>query len=149
MSECIDHGKTKSLRPQGYHMLRNPYGDKPRCTMSHRVVYCRHNGLVMDDIKELVVRHTCDNPRCINPNHLIIGTMADNNRDRAERGRSAKTVPSRQKLTSEDVIAIKLRFKKGKAPKPNPNGYSDIAKDYGVNIKVIYNVIKGAYVCGS
>lgn len=38
----------------------------------------------------LVVRHRCDNPPCCNPNHLELGTIADNNRDTVERGRTAK-----------------------------------------------------------
>lgn len=145
MNECIDHGKTKSLRPEGYHTRLNPY-KVPRVAMSHRIVYCDHNNIDMSEIVGLVVRHTCDNTRCINPEHLIIGTRGDNNRDRAERGRSAKRVPSRQKLTPEDVIAIKARYQKGNPPKANPNGYAAIARDYKVNIKVIWNVIKGVYL---
>ena len=145
---CIDHGRTKSLSHEGYWLVANPF-KKPRTTRKHRLVYLEANNLHQDDIAGLCVRHKCDNPRCINPEHLEIGTWGDNNRDRVQRGRSAKVVPSRQKLTKEDVINIQNRFVKGTPPKRNPNGYSAIARDYGVDIKVIYNVIKGVYVCSA
>ena len=37
-----------------------------------------------------IIRHTCDNPPCINPDHLISGTMKDNSMDMVKRGRSTK-----------------------------------------------------------
>lgn len=55
----------------------------------HRLVYELATGL---NPKGLVVRHTCDNIKCINPDHLIIGTLVDNNRDRDERGRTYKVI---------------------------------------------------------
>lgn len=142
--ECKDHGYTKSLRPEGYHMQQ--YAGK--LTTTHRIVYAEANGLDVHTMAG-VVMHTCDNPRCIEPTHLVLGTRADNNKDRANKGRSAKSVPSRQRLSAEDVTAIKARWVKGTAPKPNPNGTLAIAREYGVDPAVITKVIKGTYLCRS
>lgn len=51
---------------------------------AHRIAYELANGPIPEG---MVVRHTCDNPRCVRPDHLIVGTVADNVRDCAERGR--------------------------------------------------------------
>lgn len=147
LGDCIDHGRTKSLSPEGYWMVVNPF-KKPRTTRKHRLVYLESNNLHQDDIVGLCVRHKCDNARCINPNHLEIGTWGDNNRDRAQRGRSAKTVPSRQKLNSVQVAEIKRRYTKVKPyNKPNPNGVSALAKEFNVDTNVIYKVVRDTYVC--
>lgn len=50
----------------------------------HRVVY---EATYLVDCGDLCVLHRCDNPSCCNPDHLFIGTMADNCRDRDEKGR--------------------------------------------------------------
>lgn len=52
--------------------------------MAHRFLYEALNGRISPS---LVVRHTCDNPPCVRPDHLIVGTCADNTRDKIERGR--------------------------------------------------------------
>lgn len=52
--------------------------------LAHRMMYIVVNG---DISNELIVMHTCDNPPCCNPNHLKIGTRADNNADRENKGR--------------------------------------------------------------
>jgi hypothetical protein len=55
---------------------------------AHRASYLTNHGQIP---RGMVVRHKCDNRICVNPAHLEVGTAGDNNRDRAARGRSAKT----------------------------------------------------------
>ncbi len=74
---------------------------------AHQVSYEAYHGAIP---KGLVVRHTCDNPLCINPDHLILGTQADNVSDREARGRR-KDINGEQigtaKLTSDDILKIR------------------------------------------
>jgi len=79
-----------------------------RMDQVHRVAWELHHGRAVPD--GLVVRHSCDNPPCVNPAHLLLGTIADNNRDRDERGR--QVAPQGEdhgnaKLTDEDVAMIR------------------------------------------
>lgn len=140
--DCIDHGRTRSLRPEGYARVGIP-GVASRSTCLHRLVYAKKMGKTLDEIKGVIVRHTCDNPRCINPDHLIGGTRADNNRDRAIRGRSAKVVPSRQALTKHNVKFIQEHYQA--EPRGNPYSAVNLARMFHVDSKVIYKVIRGEY----
>jgi len=53
------------------------------CT-AHRISWTIHNGEIPAG---LCVRHTCDNPGCVNPGHLLLGTKKDNTQDMMARGR--------------------------------------------------------------
>lgn len=73
--------------------------------MAHRLSYSLNNGPIPDGY---VVRHKCDNPSCINPEHLEVGTQADNIADKVSRGRQARgSGAGRAILTEESVREIR------------------------------------------
>ncbi|QHJ81731.1 MAG: hypothetical protein [Caudoviricetes sp.] len=142
MSECIDHGRYKSLTSKGQYLLVKHPNKKSRCVTKHRLVYADKLGVDIAELSGVVVRHTCDNSRCINPEHLVGGTLADNNKDRAERGRSAKAVPSRRKLTQAQAEAIRTRYNPKRVGIRAPDGVSQLARDYSVDTGTILNILR-------
>ena len=70
----------KAGRSNGYGTIKI---NKVENILTHRLAYIVEYGEIP---KGLLVRHKCDNRKCCNPNHLELGTIADNNRDRKERG---------------------------------------------------------------
>ena len=65
----------------GYGMIR----DDKKMRTAHRVSYEEHSQTNIP--KHLVVMHSCDNPACINPQHLSLGTRSDNTQDMMRKGR--------------------------------------------------------------
>lgn len=137
MSICIDHGYTKCLNKNGYR--RAWYKPTKRLELLHRVVYAEHNGVDIGAMAGLSVRHTCDNPRCINPEHLVLGTHLDNMNDRAERGRNPDVRGERNPKAQlswdavRDIRANYVPYKKGMR--------QHFANKYGVGVHVISDVI--------
>lgn len=104
-----------------------------RTQLAHRVAYFLKKGPIPVG---LVVMHKCDNRLCCNPNHLKLGTIADNNRDAVAKGRNAKGEQNgNAKLTGAQVGEIRDKRKLG--------GYtaSQLAKLYKVSESNIYRIV--------
>lgn len=93
--------------------LKGGYGQldfEGKGVQAHRIAYETWVGEIP---KDLIVRHKCDNPPCINPDHLETGTYQDNADDMVQRGRHNPvrgTKNANAKLTDRDVLEIrKLR----------------------------------------
>lgn len=72
---------------------------------AHRVSYILHKGNIPDN---MVIRHICDNPLCVNPDHLEIGTYQDNYDDRNKRGKfNSKLTGDQVKYILNSTIDIK------------------------------------------
>ncbi len=98
--------------------------------MAHRLSYSLNNGPIPDGY---VVRHKCDNPSCINPEHLEVGTQADNIADKVSRGRQARgSGAGRAILTEESVREIRS----------SPLKVSELSTLYGVSVVSIRNVLR-------
>lgn len=131
MTACI---KTScALNHAGYGVAY--YKPERKTMLHHRLAYIQHHGLLPADIKGKVVRHTCDNPACVNPEHLVIGTQADNVQDmwerkRANPGKPIGTLAGASKLTEADVLAIRASTATQK----------QLAEQYGVHVTSIGHI---------
>lgn len=82
--------------------------------------------------------HRCDNPSCINPRHLFVGSHLQNMRDCAKKGRSTRLVGSKDgnaKLTEYRVQQIRTRSAGGES-------YRSLAKEFGVTYGLIGHIVR-------
>ncbi|MCP4006658.1 MAG: HNH endonuclease [bacterium] len=92
--------------------------------LAHRVAW----EIFFGEITEPCVLHHCDNPGCVNPEHLFLGTQQDNIADMKEKGRAR--APERR---GEDVPTSKLTEKQVLEIRADPRVQREIAADYGVH----------------
>lgn len=120
-------------------VMSNGYGsitDRARATRSPSVLVHRLSWeLAYGDVpRGLCVLHRCDVRVCVRPDHLFLGTLADNCRDRTAKGRTAKSEDNRHaKLRPEDVISIRAAAREGCSERI-------LARRYGVNHSTIHRI---------
>lgn len=112
---------TGSRHSCGYGQIATK-AQKPITT--HRLSYIIHNGPIPSG---MVIRHTCDNPPCVRPDHLVLGTHADNVADKVakKRHRWGSRMPT-AKLTESDIPIIRRMLASGVE-------HQEIASRFGVS----------------
>lgn len=133
VGECLIW--TGAKHPRGWGIIRH----RGKWVKSYRASYEVHHGPIPDG---MVVMHSCDNPACINPAHLSIGTQLDNVRDMLSKGRGNKArgeAHPQSKLTDDEVAEIRRRYVPGVYGK----GAHCLAKEFGMSKQGIQAILKG------
>lgn len=143
-------------------------GKRPNGTsitvLSHRLSYTIAHGPVprRSGHHGTCVCHKCDNPSCVNPDHMFLGTMSDNMRDKVEKGRHARGTtsgpkkhpgkyPRREKhysakLSTEAVAKIRRLYRGRWSCGPTMD---EFAKEFGVSRSTVADALKGSCWGGS
>jgi hypothetical protein len=122
---------------------------KRKMHRAHRASVVLHGGEIPN---AMVVMHKCDNPGCVRPEHLTVGTVEENNRDRDRKGRTARGEQSGQrlhpertargsrqglaKLTEDKVVELRRRAAGGEK-------LADLAIEFGVNKSTVSAAVSG------
>lgn len=101
---------------------------------AHRIAFFMGNGA---DPKDLCVCHKCDNPACVNPNHLFLGTDKDNVHDMHKKGRFSVRRGEENNLSKLKEGQVKEILEKHK----NGQSASSLCKEYNVSSTVIYSIV--------
>ena len=133
MSDCIPSPIGKTDRAGYKRVYVGTANGKRILKMAHRLAWEKKHGPIPDGIK---VRHRCDNPPCINLDHLELGTQADNVRDMDERGR-------RRALRGERGTNHKLTEEQAREILCGTDTASVLAARYGVTQSTIRAVRSG------
>jgi hypothetical protein len=100
---------------------------------ANRIAYFIANKV---DPSEKIVLHKCDNPSCCNPNHLSLGTIGENMKDRDLKGRQAKGEKSgMSKLKESDIKNIREEYM------TNGTSWRKLAREYGVHNRTIGKIL--------
>lgn len=119
-------------RSGGYGRVVTPFR-----SAAHRMSYLISKGKIPDG---LLVRHKCDTPACVNPDHLLLGTDADNVRDRDERGRTSRhhgrkgEANNHSALTEQDVREIRRCCAAGAT-------ITSVGRDFGISFQAVSKIV--------
>jgi len=140
-NDCWTWTAAKTKTGYGYFNIR--LNDQYQQIGAHKV------SLIIQNIsipKGMVVMHTCDNPSCVNPNHLQLGTYKDNSRDMIEKKRNTHlrgekhihaviTDDIARKIKSEVIILTDIPGRKTKK-----TNFSQVAKKYNVRRHIVESI---------
>lgn len=129
-----------SKKEDGYGILRMS-GCARKAIRAHRLSWEIAHGPIPDG---MLVCHKCDNPPCVNPSHLFLGTNIDNSRDRDAKGRTdlrglRTNLPtgerhSTARLTDEEIATIRRERAAGVAP-------GELARRFGTCRKYVWAIV--------
>ena len=131
-SPCWEWTGSKHL--QGYGRQRV----EGKIRLTHRLS-ALYAGIISDIDDGDCVCHSCDNPVCVNPDHLWRGSQIENTADRHQKGRDAKQKGSdhgKSKLSEKDIFHIKNLLKAGASQ-------TNVAKKFGVTRSTICHIASG------
>lgn len=107
------------------------FGTKGKNLSAHRAAYMLFKGEIGNGLD---VCHTCDNRRCVNPEHLFLGTRSVNMKDCLKKGRlSCGEMRYNAKLTENDIKDIRRKRIEGKT-------YREIGQEHGVSYETCYDI---------
>ena len=99
---------------------------------THRLSYELHKGNIP---KHLVVCHSCDNPKCVNPDHLWLGTQTENTQDRDQKGRHRVNPALGESNGSARFTNEQIEF-----IRTSPLSGRELSRQFGVSDNAIYNI---------
>ena len=124
---------TAATNEHGYGMF-SVGGRAGRMMLAPRVAWELTSGPIPDGLH---IRHQCDTPACVRPDHLLLGTPAQNTADKVSRGRQAKgTIFPQAILTEDEVAQIRSTYAKGGVTQ------RQLAESHGVSQSVICGIVR-------
>lgn len=114
------------------------YGINGQHWRAHRWAYTQAHGPIPDG---LVVMHSCDNRRCVNPAHLSTGTQLENRTDAVQKGRTARGAAAGSMLTEQDVRTIRANHRKHHRSGEWTTAW--IAHKYGIEKSGVRKIVSG------
>lgn len=124
-ADCIL--STYACGSNGYPHLKHKGGT----VHHHRLVYAQSTNTPISEMKFLVVMHRCDNPKCINPEHLKLGTASDNMKDMVAKKRNV----GNKRLSDMTIAAIMLAYRS------SAKTHEDIAIEFKVSKATVGDII--------
>ena len=124
---------TGSRAAHGYGHIGGTVDGRRTMLLAHRVAWELANGPIPDGLQIL---HRCDNPPCINVDHLFLGTHMDNHVDKAQKGRGPRGEKNpKAKLAAHHVREIRKRYASATVTQ------LQLAKEYHVHLSTIERIV--------